>query len=549
MAYSNLGKVLQDLGRNDEALDAYRLAIARQPNDAAININLGAALLAQQAWDDAVTVTRRAVASQPENAMAHANLGTALMNLGRHEEALASCRQAMALDLQGVAIHASLGGAMLELGALQEAVDLCRRAIALDPTVATAHFNLSHALKAMNRLEEAQVAAAQAIALCPDAAEFHFHLAHILLLRGDMAGGWAEYDWRWKLPDFAWISAQHGEFSQPLWTGEEIGDKTILIYTEQGLGDMILFARYLPLVVHKARRVIAAVSPSVCRLLGSIEGVEFVSIRDVPLPDFDLHCPLLSLPRAFATRLDSIPSPVRYLRADPVLQENWASRIKRDRPDSNALLVGIVWAGNPATKRDHFRSPGLASVAPLFSVPGIDFVVLQVGEGRQDLDANPLPPGVIDLGSEITDLADTAAIISGLDLMISSCTAPLHLAGALGIPTWGLIPFAPYFPWLLERTDTPWYPSMRLYRQDQPGRDWTGVVSRIAADLADLVHAAPGHSSHTGTQTQDPASSGHAIAQEPRQLTGRQCRHISDAASGHRGIQRAHALPWRRYAV
>ncbi|MGA3003569.1 MAG: FkbM family methyltransferase [Acetobacteraceae bacterium] len=491
MAHSNLGKALQDQGRCNEALEAYRAAISLQPDDASININFGAALLEQRTWEEAVTVTQRAIALQPANAMAHANLGTALMNLGRHEEALESCYQAMGLDLQGVAIHASLGGAMLELGALPEAVDLCQRAIALDPTLASAHFNLSHALKAMNLLEAAQIAVGQAISLCPDSAEYHFHLAHILLLRGDLAAGWAEYDWRWKLPDFSWISTLHGEFTQPPWFGEDIGDKTILIHTEQGLGDMILFARYLPLVVQSARRVIAAVSPRMHRLLESIEGVEVVSIRDVPLPDFDVHCPLLSLPRAFATRLGNIPSPVRYLRAEPAAQEDWANRIKRSQTCSNTLRVGLVWAGNPATKRDRFRSPGLASVAPLFSVSGIEFVVLQVGEGRQELDASPLPPGVIDLGCEVTDLADTAAIISGLDLMISSCTAPLHLAGALGVPTWAMIPFAPYFPWLLERTDTPWYPSMRLYRQEQPGRDWSGVVARIAADLAALVHSTP----------------------------------------------------------
>lgn len=506
MAYSNLGKALQDLGRSDEALEVYRAAIALAPDDASININLGAALLERRAWDDAIAVTRRAIAQQPANAMAHANLATALMNLGRRDEALASCRSAMALELQGVAIHASLGGAMLELGALPEAVRLCRRAIALDPTLASAHFNLSHAFKAMNLLEEARISARQAIELCPDSAEYHFHLAHILLLQGDLTAGWTEYDWRWKLPDFAWISDLHGEFTQPLWSGEDISDKTILVYTEQGLGDMILFARYLPLVVRRARRVIAAISPRIIRLLSSMEGVEFVSIRDVQLPGFDVHCPLLSLPRAFATTLRDIPSPVRYLWAAPALQQQWTYRIQRSQSATSTLKVGVVWAGNPATKRDQFRSPGLASVAPLFSVPGVDFVVLQVGEGRHDLDTNPLPPGVIDLGSEVTDLADTAAIISGLDLMISSCTAPLHLAGALGVPTWAMIPYAPYFPWLLQRTDTPWYQSVRLYRQDQPGRDWSGVVARIASDLAEQVRSRSDLAANSPSETKQAAS-------------------------------------------
>lgn len=189
------------------------------------------------------------------------------------------------------------------------------------------------------------------------------------------------------------------------------------------------------------------------------------------------------MPRAFATQLDSIPADIPYLRPDVEDRARWNQRIGGDR-----MRVGIVWAGNPATKRDHFRSPGLASVAPLFSLPGIDFVALQVGAR----DPAPLPPNVLDLGPEVTDLADTAAIMSGLDLMISSCTAPLHLAGALGVPTWAMIPFAPYFPWLLDRTDTPWYPNMRLYRQDKPGHDWSAVVERIAADLAVRARANQG---------------------------------------------------------
>jgi FkbM family methyltransferase len=518
MAHGNLGKALQDLGRFDEAIAEYRAAIARQPDDALSHANLGAVLLERQAWDDSATVTRRAIALRPDNAMAHANLGTALLNLGRREEALAACRQAIALQPRGVAIHASLGGAMLELGALPEAVALCRHAITVDPTQPNAHFNLSHAFKAMNRLEEAALAARQAIALSPDSAEYHFHLAHLLLLQGDLGAGWAEYDWRWKLPDFAWISRVHGPLSQPVWTGEDIGGKTILIYTEQGLGDIILFARYLPLVVPKAGRVIVAVHPSMCRLLETIEGVTIVSIRDVPLPDFDVHCPLLSLPRAFATRLDSIPAAVPYLRADPAEQARWDRRI-----GGNAPRVGIVWAGNPATKRDHFRSPGLASVAPLFSVPGVRFVVLQVGPGREDKDARPLPAHVLDLGEEVADLADTASIMSGLDLMISSCTAPLHLAGALGVQTWAMIPFAPYFPWLLGRTDTPWYPSVRLYRQEQPGQDWSGVVDRMVVDLTALARPSqsrPGRVSTKSHQTATAEDSCHVAAPEQPPVTG-----------------------------
>jgi hypothetical protein len=271
-------------------------------------------------------------------------------------------------------IQASLGGAMLELGELNEAIALCRDAAALDPALPTAHFNLSHALKAMNQLEEAALAARQAIALRPDAAEYHFHLAHILPLQGDLEAGWAEYEWRWKLPDFAWINGIFDGLSQPQWTGEDIGNKTILIYAEQGLGDIIQFVRYLPLVVSKAGRVIVAAHPPMHRLLKTIDEITIVSIQEAPLQDFDMHCPLMSLPLAFATRLDSIPAAVPYLHADPGEEARWDQRVGGD-----GLRVGIVWAGNPAVKRDRFRSPGLSSLAPLFSVPGVNFVVLRVG--------------------------------------------------------------------------------------------------------------------------------------------------------------------------
>jgi predicted O-linked N-acetylglucosamine transferase (SPINDLY family) len=483
-AQGNFAKVLQDLGHIDEAIAAYRTAIDLQPDNAVNLINLGAALVERQAWNEAVTVTRRALALQPGAAIAHANLGTALLQLGRYDAALEACRQAVALQPQEAAILATLGGAMLELGEFREAIRLCRGAIAVDAALPNAHFNLSHAHKSLNELEAAALAARQAIALRPESAEYHFHLAHILLLRGDLVAGWEEYEWRWKMPNFADLRSLRSGLKKPEWRGEDLGGKTLLVYTEQGLGDIMQFARYLPLLVRQAKRVIVAVNPAVRRMLQTIEGITVVSLAEALALPFDMHCALMSLPRACATQLDSIPMDVPYLHADAAERARWARRI-----GGKGLRVGIVWAGNPATLRDRFRSPGLASVAPLFAVPGIDFVVLQMGAGRQHYDENPLPPHVLDLGGEIDDLADTAAIMSGLDLVISSCTGPLHLAGALGVPVWAMLPFAPHFPWLLERSDTLWYPTMRLYRQEQPGRDWSGVVGRIAGDLQVLAQS------------------------------------------------------------
>jgi predicted O-linked N-acetylglucosamine transferase (SPINDLY family) len=481
MAYGNLGKALQDVGRTEEAFAAYYRALALRPQNVEVLINLGAALLDQHQWDEAVRFIRAAVALRPASAMAHANLAVGLLGLGQHDGALAACRQAMTLDPQGAAIACTLGGTMLELGEAADAVMLCRRAIALDPASASAYFNLSHACKALNQLEPAEEAAEAAVARNPGSAVYHFHLAHTLLLEGKTERGWAEYEWRWALPDFADLAAIRSRFSRPEWTGQDIGEKTILIYTEQGLGDIIQFARYLPLAVGRAGRVILAASAATRRLLSSIAGLTVIAFEDMAEQSFDVHCALLSLPRAFGTRIDTIPANMPYLEVDPLEAARWAARIGGDGP-----RVGIVWAGNPATKRDRLRSPRLHSVAPLFTIPGITFVALQMGAGREDLAETPLPAHVIDLGAEIRDLADTAAIMAGLDVVISSCTAPLHLAGALGRPAWAMIPFAPHFPWLLDRADSPWYPSMRLYRQPRSGTDWSSVVDRIAVDLTAL---------------------------------------------------------------
>jgi predicted O-linked N-acetylglucosamine transferase (SPINDLY family) len=482
MAFGNLGKVLQDLGRFEEAFAAYYKAHALRPQNVEVLINLGAALLDQQQWDEAVRFTREAIALRPASAMAHANLGVGLLGLGQHEAAAAACRQAMALDPQGAAIACTLGGTMLELGEAADAAILCRRAIALDPTSASAYFNFSHACKALNQLEKAEEAAEAAIAHDPSSAVYHFHLAHTLLLQGKTERGWEEYEWRWMLSDFADLTALRKQLPQPEWIGEDISDKTILIYTEQGLGDIIQFARYLPLLVGRARGVILAASPATRRLLSSISGLTVITPEQIRAQSFDVHCALLSLQRAFGTRIETIPANIPYLQVDPLAAAHWAARIGGDQP-----RVGIVWAGNPATKRDRFRSPRLHSVAPLFAVPDITFVSLQMGAGRQDIEQTPLPAHVIDLGCEITDLADTAAIMAGLDLVISSCTAPVHLAGALGRPTWAMLPFAPHFPWLLNRADSPWYPRTRLYRQSQLGMDWSSVVDQIATDLRSLI--------------------------------------------------------------
>ena len=474
----NLGLILQGDGRLDQAMIAYRHAIAIRPDYLDAYGNLGVALQASGRTEDAIELFNRLLQASPDFAFAAGNLGVALKALGRVKEAEAAYRRAIASNPELDWPHANLAALLLEQGDAAAAIASCRRAIALRPASELAHFNLGTACKAINRLAEAEAALRQAVALRPDFAEAHFTLGQVLLLGGAFSQGWTEYDWRWRLRDYGWLRALHGEFAQPLWSGEPLQGRTILVYAEQGLGDAIQFVRYVPLLVAQGAHVVLAVHPPLKALVAEMAHVTVIGLDERGLPPFDVHCPLLSLPGRFGTVLETIPAPSPYLHADPALVARW-----RPRLPNRGLRVGLVWAGNPAQTGDRFRSPRLEAIRPLFDVPGVSFVSLQMGAGRTDLAGGGLPEGVLDLGSQIGDFSDTAAIMAGLDLVVSSCTAPLHLAGALGVPVWGMIPFAPHYPWLLERTDTPWYPSMRLYRQDAAGHDWSGVVGRIASDL------------------------------------------------------------------
>lgn len=480
----NLGVICQTIGRFQEAILAYRNAVALRPDFVDALANLGTVLKDTGQFDEATEIYRHVIAQKPDFPMAYLNFGVVLKDQGRIEDAMAAYRQAIALKPDYDQAYANLGAALLEDGRLEEAEQACRQAVSINPRLTMGFCNLGAIFKAQNRLAEAEIAYRQAVALGPDFPEAHFCLAQIFLLQGNLEPGWVEYDWRWRLKDYGWLKNLHGEFAQPAWNGEPLAGKTILVYAEQGLGDTLQFARYLPLLVRLGAKVVLAVQPPLIALLQGLDGVTVVALDRPPLPHFDVHCALLSLPRVFGTTLATIPGGIPYLRPDPALVRRWDARI-----GGSKLRVGIVWAGNPNQKGDALRSPRLAAMSPLFATPNVDFVSLQLGAGRQDIAATPLPPNVLDLGDEIADFADTAAIMAGLDLVITSCTAPLHLAGALGVPTWAVIPFAPHFFWLLDRADSPWYPTLRLYRQDRPGHDWSRTIGRVGADLAALADA------------------------------------------------------------
>ncbi|HWK47276.1 MAG TPA: tetratricopeptide repeat protein, partial [Stellaceae bacterium] len=491
-AHDNLGNVLRDLGRLDEAVDSYHTALQLDPESAEAHNNLGAALNDLGRFDQAAEACRTALRLIPTMPVAHNNLGNVLRDLGRLDEAVESYRMALRLDPESVEAHSNLGAALHDLGHFAQAADSCRAALRLKPRYPDALLNLSNAQQALHQLDEAAVSCRAAIDLKPDFAEAHHNLSLALLLAGHFGQGWSEYEWRWHLRGHGLSRAR--PFTQPLWTGEALGDRILLIHGEQGYGDVIQFCRYATLAAARGR-VVLEVPARLVRLLAGLPGVERIVAEGDPLPPFDLHCPMLSLPRAFGTVLDTIPARNRYLSADPMRVAEWRQRVVR----LPGLRVGLVWAGSARQQAallqpiDRRRSVALAQLAPLAAVEGVSFVSLQKEPGQKDASA-PFPPaGMVlhDWMDELSDFADTAALVEALDLVISVDTAMAHLAGALGKPVWLLNRFDTCWRWLLGRDDSPWYPTLRQFRQPRPG-DWDSVLDEVRVALAQAVIGGPG---------------------------------------------------------
>ena len=474
-----LSGILDGLGRPAEAAEALRHLLRLRPHLTDPRLELARLLIIDGRYEDAAEEMETLLGMTPASAPAYSNLGVALRRLGRAEEAVAAYRSALAFAPGDAGILSNLGIILQDMDRRAEAAECFRRAIAAKPDFATAHLNLCLMARDEMRLEDAIEGARTAIRHDPGLAEAHTALGFCLLLAGRLTEGFAEYEWRDRMADFP---SPRRSFASPRWDGTAIPGRTLLIHDEQGAGDAIMFARYAGHLRARGVRVILECQPALTRLLSGMAGVEVVGRSDAP-PPHDFHVPLLSLPHLLGTTYYSLPDAVPYLRAEPASREAWAARMGPRR----ALRVGLVWAGNPEFKADRLRSPRLPAFLPLLDTPGVEFFGLQMGAGRQDLEAaGPLPPGFRDLGAEIADFADTAAIMEELDLVISSCTAPAHLAGALARPVWTILPFSPDWRWFGGGAETPWYPTMRLFRQDRPG-DWTPVLGRVAAALAELA--------------------------------------------------------------
>ena len=430
-------------GRLAQAIDTCYAILSAQPNHpGALHL---AGVIAHQLdeSEEAVALIDQAIRIDPRRAVYHVNRGIALHRLGRHREALASFARAIAADPRHVDAHYNRGAVLAELGELDEAKRHFERVIALEPQHAFAHYALGLAF----------------------------------LQQGDFARGWAEHEWRRR---GAKLTPDKLVFREPLWDGRPLGGRTILLHAEQGLGDTIQFVRYAPLVAERGGRVLLACQPSLKRLLSRLDGVEAVLTGGDRLPTFDVQAPLMSLPYLLGTTVETIPAQIPYLGIDHELAARWAERLR----DTPGLKVGLVWAGNPTNPHDRRRSMALANLAPLAAFAEQDVSLISLQKGPAGAEAATPPDGLrlIDLGPELTDLADTAALVAQLDLVISVDTAVAHLAGALGRPVWLLVSHVHDWRWLLGRNATPWYPSMRLFHQSRPG-DWQSVVSSVCTAL------------------------------------------------------------------
>jgi tetratricopeptide (TPR) repeat protein len=434
--------------------------------------------------DGAISRYERALQLRPDWPDALNNLGTVLLKRGDADRAAECHRRALAVDPQDARAHCYLGDALASLQQFDAAADCYRKSLAIDPGNAEAHNNLGNVWLDLGRVDEAVAAYRRATSLLPDSPAVHANLSQALLTHGDLLEGFAEQESRWRLV----AGVAPGTVVPGIWTGDDPAGRTILVHAEQGFGDTIHFARYVPLLARgRGARVIVECQPALHRLLQSLDGVHAVVVRGQPLPPFDAGTMLLSLPAIFGTTLESIPNRVPYLSAPADVAARWRERLAHDRA---GLKVGLAWAGNPKQANDHNRSMPFAGLARgLAGVFGVSFYSLQRGDAAAaQVRRDHLPHGMTwtDPSADLHDFAETAGLIAQLDLVIAVDTSVAHLAGALGKPVWTLLTLAPDWRWLLARDDSPWYPTMRLFRQRARG-DWVDVVARVASSLREQV--------------------------------------------------------------
>jgi tetratricopeptide (TPR) repeat protein len=519
-AHNNLGSVLQSQGRIEEAVAHWEEALAIRPDGVEARVNLGGALVHLDRVPEALVHCEEAARQRPDMAEVQNNLGNVLAGLDHIERADGCYRQALRINPRFALAYNNLGNVLVRQDKLDEAVNCYRQAVQLQANYVEAHGNLGNAYFLSGRLDEAQASYNQALRVDSGDADTHFNQALLWLLQGKSADGWAEYEWRWRTKGF-----QRLAFRQPRWDGSRApsSDSTLLLIGEQGLGDTLQFVRYASLIRERGWRIVLQCQAPLVRILAGMGGLDKVLALGGPFPKFDAYLPLLSIPAVFQTLPDTVPAKTPYLQADADLLGHWQRKLSGVRcpvsgvgkvsevrcpmsevknsssdiglrtPDSGRFLIGIAWQGSTHVRADRQRSIPLARFARLAEIKGVQLISLQKGPGAEQLPSLTSYTGhrtsdflVVDLGSEWDEASgafmDTAAIMKNLDLVISSDTAVPHLAGALGVPVWVALPLVPDWRWLLQRQDTPWYPTMRLFRQTRRG-GWDDVFERMAKEL------------------------------------------------------------------
>jgi tetratricopeptide (TPR) repeat protein len=478
-AYYNMGNSWKNFGNMDEAIACYHQALALSPGLAEAHHNLALALHAKGESDRAIQALQQALALRPGYSDALHSLGEVHQSQGRMDEAVTAYRQALAIAPESVRTLNMLGTALQTQEKPEEAMACYRQALELAPDYLHALNNLGTAYLSLGQLQEAVSCFRSILTRDPEYADAHWNLALVLLMRGEFSEGWQEYEWRWQRHD----AQPRIHYPQPQWDGGPLAGKTILLQCEQGFGDSIQFIRYAPLVAERGGRVIVQCqTAALTELVGGVTGVAGAYARGEDLPAFDLQVPLLTLPMLFGTTLASVPHQVPYLSLSELLVQQWREKMVQDE----TLRIGLVWSGRQSLLRNRKRSCTLEMFAPLAELKGVTYYSLQVGDGSEQAASPPGRLRLVDLTGEIRNFADTAAMIINLDLVISIDTSVAHLAGALGQKVWTMLPAAADWRWMLGRNDSPWYPSMRLFRQEKTG-DWRGVIRQVGETLAGLL--------------------------------------------------------------
>jgi tetratricopeptide (TPR) repeat protein len=488
-AYHHLGNVLARLGLLKRAVPCYVRALELKPEEVELIVDLGVAFLKLEKHQEAFTAFRRALQLRPDHVAALNNLSLVLKNTGQLDEAIKPLERAVAIDPGNAVIQSSLGTVLKDQGKLAAAAASFQKALGLRPDYAKAHYNLANTRLEQGQLDAAMAGYERAIELDPELADASYERACLWLLQGDFERGWPEYECRWQIRQAHRRGQLRRHDQWPLWDGGTLDGKSILLYAEQGFGDAFQFVRYAALVKERGGKVLLECDPRLIDLLSRCPSIDRLIPRGEEISEsVDCQAPLMSLPGIFKTRANTIPAGEAYLMADPERVSRWRERLAA----CGGLRIGIAWQGSQEHARDRVRSISLAQFAPLATVPGVRLLSLQKGPSSRQVGELEGRFAVDDLAVELDEAAggfvDTAAVMTSLDLVISSDTAIAHLAGGLGVPVWVALSEIPDWRWQLSRDDSPWYPTMRLFRQPDRG-DWRGVFEAMAAALTARIAA------------------------------------------------------------